>query len=143
MQKKRQAECEQIATKARFSVSRALHPMTVTSLHSLHLDPPSPPLPTYLPHLTPSNCVSLQINKHYQRVTDYGLAEAASVCYSSGRSVSIAAWARRPGGMGSFPGRACDTESAREKGQIWLSGPARVQRRTCGSPGIHSLSVRK
>lgn len=48
-----------------------------------HLDPTShTPLPPSLPL---HQIVFLpQINKHYQRVTDYGLVEAASVCYSSG-----------------------------------------------------------
>lgn len=38
--------------------------------------------PTFSPSLTPLHQIVFlpQINKHYQRVTDYGLVEAASVC---------------------------------------------------------------
>lgn len=84
-----------------FSVSRDIRPMTITTLPSLHLDPTSP----HLPFLTPLHQIVVlpQINKHYQRVTDYGLAEAASVCYNSGRSVSITGWARRPRRNPSIP----------------------------------------
>lgn len=78
-----------------FSV-RLTEPAELRQTHKYNPPPrcltssPSPPLHqiVFLP----------QINKHYQRVADYGPVEAASVCWSSDRPVSITARARRPEG---------------------------------------------
>lgn len=129
-----QAECEEITKKQQFSVCRAIHPMKITTLPSLLLDPTSPLLSS--PPLAPLHQIVFlpQINKHYQRVTDYGLVEAASVSYRSGRSVSITAWATRPRGDRSIPVHVCNIKHSQKKMGKTCSI---IRQEFSGSAGIH------